>query len=633
METRGRYDPIRLNKTNRYAGYQFHAHVRADGMTVAEAFHYVVLTIYQWILKRIPEGDRNAPELRVPYPEEHASVTPETFKSYHLNIGFALDITAVPEQGIWALRIKETDQGSSTREAVIGRFFTTRVGVRQSDDDIELGIKIDVTDPVCEIREVDFAFRPAFVRSLATQGFIHFEQAGNLKYAGANSINTDEEYKRFIHTLENEDNQLPLVIFTYRRPWERALDKKMSVEEFVKTAQAKSFLQFSGVPAFDAMRFPDERLRSPKEEPKEPVMPFEADQFNRTVFAYARTYVLGDKYTDRFRKKTKKDFTPGDILLCDARKFGNTVSVIHCSGENEDALKKTYEKAQLEAQKYSKHKSAYDFGKIVFEAEARKMEQHARIMEMVSSSTLEAEDRIQILKQEMESLFEVINAKDEDIRRLNEQKNEAFDRGVELRDVEISTLQDENSQLKKELLEKQGSIDQMMNEFHRAREINNVIARMRAIDEIPEDNAGVIRFFRTVYADRVDFTTQGEKSAGACSLKPSSLWKILYTVANQLVDVLTDYPENAIEEEVQARTGYRMSFREGSMTRERTDMMRLRMDEYEGKEISIEPHLKLRAGKGEVMNQRLHFWFDQERKRVVIGYIGEHLDSASSWYR
>ena len=56
METRGRYDPIRLNQTNRYAGYQFYAHVRVDGM---DAFNYVVLTIYQWILKRVPEGDRN----------------------------------------------------------------------------------------------------------------------------------------------------------------------------------------------------------------------------------------------------------------------------------------------------------------------------------------------------------------------------------------------------------------------------------------------------------------------------------------------------------------------------------------------------------------------------------------------
>ena len=43
----------------------------------------------------------------------------------------------------------------------------------------------------------------------------------------------------------------------------------------------------------------------------------------------------------------------------------------------------------------------------------------------------------------------------------------------------------------------------------------------------------------------------------------------------------------------------------------------------------IEPHLKLRSGKEEKENQRLHFWYDKDRRRIVIGYLGEHLDSVS----
>ena len=106
----------------------------------------------------------------------------------------------------------------------------------------------------------------------------------------------------------------------------------------------------------------------------------------------------------------------------------------------------------------------------------------------------------------------------------------------------------------------------------------------------------------------------------------------MFVAAHQLVDVFVncEKPEGPTEEEVQAATGYRMSFREGSETKKRKDMMRLRVDEYDGKTISIEPHLKLRASKGEQENQRLHFWFDKEREKVVIGYLGEHLESMSS---
>ena len=35
--TKNRYEPLKLNQMNRYAGYQFHARVRVDGMEPAES--------------------------------------------------------------------------------------------------------------------------------------------------------------------------------------------------------------------------------------------------------------------------------------------------------------------------------------------------------------------------------------------------------------------------------------------------------------------------------------------------------------------------------------------------------------------------------------------------------------------
>ena len=74
-----------------------------------------------------------------------------------------------------------------------------------------------------------------------------------------------------------------------------------------------------------------------------------------------------------------------------------------------------------------------------------------------------------------------------------------------------------------------------------------------------------------------------------------------------MTDVFREKQGNLTEEDVVNATGFDMSFREGSMTREQKDFMKLRQDVYEGQEISIEPHIKLKAAKGVPAYQRLHF--------------------------
>ena len=67
---RDRYEPLKLNQTNRYAGYQFHARVRVDGMEASDAFQFLILSVYHWIRSRVPEDDRGVPELALPEAED-----------------------------------------------------------------------------------------------------------------------------------------------------------------------------------------------------------------------------------------------------------------------------------------------------------------------------------------------------------------------------------------------------------------------------------------------------------------------------------------------------------------------------------------------------------------------------------
>ena len=659
---RDRYEPIKLNQSNRYAGYQFHARIRVDGMDADFGFRYLILSVYRWIRDRVPEEDRRVPELSLPEEKEYASVSDEAFLPYHFSIGYALDITPLLADGIWALRLKEPDKGTDERPPVAQRFFTTRVGLRLSSKGYtEMGIRIDVTDPASVEKEVDYAFRPSFVRSLAIQPSVVFDHVREMGYGCPMLVSTPEAYKKLQFMLDNEDNQLPMVVFTHYRREAKKPAAGISMDDFMKAEQMKSFLPTAGfcLPGKRDLPMPEMASMSgmpplkpgvvvvpgkpAKEAPAAPAVSdppaeaaellYDVNTFARSAFGYARTVVLGDAFLDRFSSRVKKEIRPGDIVLCGARKFRGEAAVVGAfAGKEEARLKKAYDAALLAARSYSKHKATYEFGSVVFEAEARKLAQQKELERILESGKLEERERIALLARHAEEQKEVLDGKDRKISRLEKQCAEEFDRGVAFRDQENARLDQENNELRKELADEQEKNRQMLSEHQRARDVLNALERIRRVEKLPADNAEVVQYFRRVYPDRLGFTERGEWEASRCGLKTDHLWEILYMAANDLADLFRSVQGNLTEEEVTKVAGCEMSFQEGSMTRKDSVLMKLREDEFEGKAISVEPHLKLKSVKGEPQHQRLHFCYDPELKKIIIGYLGNHLDSAATRY-
>lgn len=663
---RDRYEPLKLNQTNRYAGYQFHARVRVDGMEPAAAFRFLILSVYQWIRDRVPENDRGVLELALPEAGKYASVPVEHFLPYHISVGYMMDITPLVEDGIWSLRLKEPDIGTDDRPPVSGRFFTTRVGMRLNKKGYtELGIKIDVTDPASEEKEIDFAFRPGFVRSLAIEPSVCFEQVWEMKYGHPLVISSVNDYKQLQYMLGSEDNQLPLVVFTHYRRGEKK-PVSVNVEEFVKSRLVNSLLQppgmglgmlgkkdmpmpdMSSVSGMPALR-PGVAV-TPGKPGKAAVTPLtpipaafapavvpellhDADAFARSVFGYAQTVVLGDAFFDRFSSWVKKEIRPGDIVMCGAKKYRGEISVIGAfTGDGEAELKKAYTAALLCAQSYSKHKAAYSYGSVVFEAEARKLAQQKELERILESEYLEEKERYAQLTRFVEGQKAVIDEKDRKIDRLEKQCEEEFDRGIAFRDFENAKLDEENSRLRKDLTDEQEKNRQMLSEHQWAKNVLGALDRMRKVEKLPADNADVVQYFVQVYPDRLGFTERGEWEASRCKLKTDHLWEILYRVANDLTDLFREKEGNLTEEDITRVIGCEVAMQEGSMTRKDSTLMKLRDDEYEGKKISVEPHLKLKCVKGEPAHQRLHFCYDPEMKKIIIGYLGDHLESAGTRY-
>jgi hypothetical protein len=75
-------------------------------------------------------------------------------------------------------------------------------------------------------------------------------------------------------------------------------------------------------------------------------------------------------------------------------------------------------------------------------------------------------------------------------------------------------------------------------------------------------------------------------------------------------------------------TGYELSMTESGSTNRDARLSRLRQLSHDGADYDISPHVKHGNRPPKIL--RVHFAFDEEKKRIVIGYVGEHMDTAGT---
>ena len=89
------------------------------------------------------------------------------------------------------------------------------------------------------------------------------------------------------------------------------------------------------------------------------------------------------------------------------------------------------------------------------------------------------------------------------------------------------------------------------------------------------------------------------------------------------------FHEGAAEMEKRFRneTGFEFSMKEKSTTHKNRDLMAERRVLCEGRFFNAVPHVKVRGGRNAL---RIYFAFDEERRRIVIGAVTEHLRTAGT---
>lgn len=156
-------------------------------------------------------------------------------------------------------------------------------------------------------------------------------------------------------------------------------------------------------------------------------------------------------------------------------------------------------------------------------------------------------------------------------------------------------------------------------------------AAIQALRELPETLPAILDLIARLFPARVRVTTRASKSAEEAAIERARDgrlgWPLLHALATTLHDlVFAEPPISDIETAFQQQTGIEVAFTETKQTNRNDRMMGLRRDvDDRGEPIDITPHLKL--GSRPPRQLRVHFAIDRERRLLIIGHCGDHLET------
>ena len=606
------YLPRKLPRNKDYPGYQFYCTLQMQECDAEACFCFAVLCVIDWLKERLRETNAIPAQIsRLPGREDFHEICAGDLESFTIHSGFSASVVSLPRHGIWTLRLKEHDSDTDTRKAVPGRFFATNVGLRiRNDRQAELGIRIDVTEPE-EAEEVEFAFRPKLLRYLFEAEGMILTQVAALPYQKAIAVETDEQLKLLRTILDSAEGTMPLILIT------EAI--RLPGKPNASMSEGSPLLPFRSnpIPAL----FPSPAAPKPLIEYYDP---FDADDIASHNFGYAITCRISEKMHDPLAKRLKKDYTPGDILFVEPKRFGGNVRVM---GKDENAVVK---QAWKRAHCYSKDRK-YSFGDVQFEFDARNVENRELINRIRASTGMETEEKLDRLNQKIDELQKENEKRVQKITELKEQLLSEFKRGEAAEKLRTEQLFEDFDRQEEELRSVKARNMQLERENQDARALQSAVETFRNMSELPNTNGEVIHYFRTVFGNRLAFTERGIRTGCKSDIRAEGLWYYLYQMATTLFEI-HHCGKPDVEGEFLHASGIEVAMGEGSQTNKGGKFRKMREDVYEGKDIYVAPHVKLEAQRTGAENRRIYYCYDRELDRIIIGWIGMHLDTAGTMH-
>ena len=255
-------------------------------------------------------------------------------------------------------------------------------------------------------------------------------------------------------------------------------------------------------------------------------------------------------------------------------------------------------------------------------------DQACEIIDEATAAEAEEQKAKAIEKKEMEELdSHGPGIENDKSKKMTEKMNKILDRNKELE----KQAADQNKLLaakeyeKKEIDKKFEGVSSELTERHLK------IEAISNLSELPKNLSEAVELIEVIFPEKLSFSEEAKKSAKAASIIPIDIaWPCLFQMATTLHDLFFVESEKGIdiEKEFNDRTGLGLAMTEGRQTKRDPSLLKLRTIVYEGKKISIVPHVKSGTKKPKLL--RVYFYPDQEKKRIIVGHCGDHLDNHST---
>lgn len=230
------------------------------------------------------------------------------------------------------------------------------------------------------------------------------------------------------------------------------------------------------------------------------------------------------------------------------------------------------------------------------------------------------------------------------ISRRNDPKTRALidllkKEGTRLDDhVYVTELEAENKRLNEDMQMVMGQVLPKIVEFPERYEAHTMAEELRVrvqnlermrpeIDELPRDLLGVVDLIQKLYPDRVFFTEQARKSAEVASFQDIHIsWRLLRSMATTLFDLFGTNCD--LEKEYRDRSGFELALTETGATKDLSEATRQRMIRYGDRYLFGGAHIKYGTKSPRLL--RVHFTYRTESPVIVVGHVGNHLETAGT---
>jgi len=600
--------PLKLLKNKSYPTYQLYATV-SNKSDSEKAMVICVLETMSWLRKRFRELEIPQ-EIIFPEPDDFESVTLNDFKSFRINEGYVVDVVFVKEKGIWAFHLIEPDLGpdpgneNQRRKPIPGRIFETNIAFKIFNGKVECGFKTVCSEPE-STREVCEVFRLAVVKSIIKNKNLGLEQVLPIT-RDAQTISSNENVDNIIGYITSKERQIPyLLICEYKKELDISKLKIEKPQFDVHSLIYRSIDELIGITTNDEI---DEYSLF-------------LEKFNKTInhrMGYAQFAVLSNRYIQYFNEScTKCNASNGSIIVFYPEKFKSAWKKYDYSYIMLDEVK-FLKDLEDELQEYSKYK-AYDFGHVKFINEAR-IEELQRVID-ISNSKEEIiaayEDKIRSITSErnndLNMLKSAINEKDEKIERLKEHINklDAKDDDWMAGIKKISHSYDE-------------CIDKLKQEVKRK---DILLGRPKKTDEIPD-------WVEKYFSGRLIFHDKAKNLISKTSTTEVDM-NLICDAIEYLAHEYRDFLAGEITKEecaIKCSELYNRNFfvsPSGNMSIQAYSL------EYKvkygvgftGKPKEVALNLHLKVGNENKNLLRIYFFYDNDKKLIVVGSLPKHLQT------